>query len=411
MKLKLGLIWRIVIAIALAVGLGLLVPIIGDKIAEIFPKIGGGFAEGFVSLAATFNMMFGGFLNFVVPLIIIAFIAPGIAKLGKGSGKLLGLATGLAYISTVVAGIIAFFAATTLLPNFIGSIGNEDIENAGRAAAESFFVIDMTPIMGVMSALLLAFILGIGMASIGSKSMLAVFDEFNILIEKVISFIIIPLLPFHIFGIFLNMTYSGQVAKVLSVFAVVFVMIIALHIIMLTLQYTVAGTLTKRNPFGLMKTMAPAYFTALGTQSSAATIPVTLKQARETGASEKVTGFTIPLFATIHLSGSTITLVSCSIGVMLMNGMPVEFNDYLPFIFMLGVTMIAAPGVPGGAVMAAIGLLSLMLGFDESMVALMIALYMAQDSFGTATNVTGDGALAIIVDRFTKKADGSSTEN
>ncbi|WP_342514778.1 dicarboxylate/amino acid:cation symporter [Sporosarcina sp. FSL K6-1522] len=392
MKLKIGLIWRIVIAIGLAVGLGVLIP-----------KISEGFAEWFVGLAATFNMIFGGFLNFIVPLIIIGFIAPGIAKLGKGSGKLLGLATAFAYISTIAAGILAFFVASTVLPGLISSVGDGNIEKTGRAAVGAFFELEMTPIMGVMSALLLAFVLGIGMASIGSKSMVAVFDEFNVLIEKVISFVIIPLLPFHIFGIFLNMTYSGEVAKVLSVFAMVFVMIIILHLVMLTLQYTVAGTLSKKNPFSLMKTMSPAYFTALGTQSSAATIPITLRQARQTGASEKVTDFTVPLFATIHLSGSTITLVSCSIGVMLMNGMPIEFGAYLPFIFMLGVTMIAAPGVPGGAVMAAVGLLGTMLGFDEAMVALMIALYMAQDSFGTATNVTGDGALAIMVDRFTKK--------
>ncbi|MFJ7935706.1 dicarboxylate/amino acid:cation symporter [Sporosarcina sp. NPDC096371] len=400
MKFKLGLIWRIIIAIALAVALGLLVP-----------KFGEGFAEGFVSLAATFNMLFGGFLNFIVPLIIIAFIAPGIAELGKGSGRLLGLATAFAYISTIVAGIIAFFAATTLLPGLIDKVGSGGIGEATREAATSFFELEMTPVMGVMSALLIAFVLGIGMASIGSKSMLAVFNEFHVLIEKVISYVIIPLLPFHIFGIFLNMTYTGQVSKVLSVFAVVFVMIIALHLIMLTLQYTVAGSLSKRNPFGLMKTMAPAYFTAVGTQSSAATIPVTLRQARQAGASEKVANFTVPLFATIHLSGSTITLVSCSIGVMLMNGMPISFGAYLPFIFMLGVTMIAAPGVPGGAVMAAVGLLGTMLGFDESMVALMIALYMAQDSFGTATNVTGDGALAIIVDKFTKKEDKVPSKN
>jgi Na+/H+-dicarboxylate symporter len=391
LKLKIGLIWRIVIAIALAVVIGLLVP-----------KINETFAEWFVGLAATFNMIFGGFLNFIVPLIIIAFIAPGIAKLGKGSGRLLGLATAFAYISTIAAGILAYFTATTLLPGFIGKLSEGSVAENGRAAAEAFFEIEMTPLMDVMSALLLAFVLGIGMASIGSKSMLNVFDEFNVLIEKVISFVIIPLLPFHIFGIFLNMTYTGQVAKVLSVFAMVFVMIIILHFVMLTIQYTVAGSLSKQNPFFLMKTMAPAYLTALGTQSSAATIPVTLSQARKTGASDKVTDFTVPLFATIHLSGSTITLVSCSIGVMLMNGMPIAFSDYLPFIFMLGVTMIAAPGVPGGAVMAAVGLLGTMLGFDEAMIALMIALYMAQDSFGTATNVTGDGALAIIVDKFTK---------
>ena len=190
-------------------------------------------------------------------------------------------------MSTIAAGILAYFAATTFLPGFIGRISEGTVAEKGSAAAEAFFEIEMTPIMGVMSALLLAFVLGIGMASIGSKSMLTVFDEFNVLIEKVISFVIIPLLPFHIFGIFLNMTYTGQVAKVLSVFAVVFVMIIILHFIMLTIQYTVAGTLSKRNPFFLMKTMAPAYFTALGTQSSAATIPVTLRQARKTGASAR----------------------------------------------------------------------------------------------------------------------------
>lgn len=402
MKFKLGLIWRIVIAIGLAIILGILLPKI--------PVIGEAFTDWFVSLAATFNMIFGGFLNFIVPLIIIAFIAPGIAKLGKGSGKLLGIAALVAYISTIAAGILAYFSAITFLPKFIGSVGEGNIEDAGRVAAEAFFELEMTPIMGVMSALLLAFVFGIGMASIGSKSLLDVFDEFNVLIEKVISFVIIPLLPFHIFGIFLNMTYTGEVAKVLSVFAIVFAMIIILHLVMLTIQYTIAGSLSKQNPFFLMKTMAPAYFTALGTQSSAATIPVTLRQARKTGASDKVTDFTIPLFATIHLSGSTITLVSCSIGVMLMKGMPVEFSSYLPFIFMLGVTMIAAPGVPGGAVMAAVGLLGTMLGFDDAMIALMIALYMAQDSFGTATNVTGDGALAIMVDKFTKNDEDVSTE-
>lgn len=391
MKLRIGLIGRIVIAIASAVALGLLLPNIHE-----------GFAEIFVRVFATFNMAFGGFLNFVVPLIIIGFIAPGIAELGKGSGKMLGIATTFAYGSTVFAGILAFLAATTILPSFIGNVSGSSIEEGTREAVTALFEIEMEPIMSVMAALILAFLLGIGMASIESKAMLAFFNEFNLLIEKVISYVIIPLLPIHIFGIFLNMTFTGEVAKVLSVFAVVFIMIILLQLLMLTIQYTIAGAMSKQNPFFLMKTMAPAYFTALGTQSSAASIPVTLRQARLTGASERVTGFTVPLFATVHLSGSTITIVSCSIGVLLMNGFPVNFVDYLPFIFMLGVLMIAAPGVPGGAVMAASGLLSSMLGFSEAMIALMIALYMAQDSFGTATNVTGDGALAIMVDRFTK---------
>ncbi|WP_313237926.1 dicarboxylate/amino acid:cation symporter [Sporosarcina ureae] len=392
MKFKLGLIWRILIAIGLAIGLGLLLPMIHE-----------GFALWFVRLAATFNMLFGGFLNFIVPLIIIAFIAPSIAKLGAGSGKLLGMSAAFAYGSTVIAGLLAYFAATTILPNFINPTTKTDIAEGARKAGEAFFKMEMDPMMGIMTALLMAFLLGVGMAAIKGKTMMSFFDEFNLIIDKVISVVIIPLLPFHIFGIFLNMTYTGEVANVLSVFVFVFIMIIILHLIMLTFQYTVAGTLNKRNPFVLMKTMLPAYLTAIGTQSSAATIPVTLRQAKKTGASERVTNFAVPLFATIHLSGSTITIVSCSIGVMLMNGLDISFAAYLQFIFMLGVTMIAAPGVPGGAVVAATGLLTTMLGFTDGMVALMIALYLAQDSFGTATNVTGDGALAMIVDRFTKK--------
>ena len=383
MKVNFGLLPRIVVAIVLGVLVGLVAP------------------EWLVRVFATFTSIFGNFLNFVVPLIILGFIAPGIAKLGKGSGKLLGLATGIAYASTITAGVLAFFVATTVLPNFMkqGSLSN--LEDPEHALASSFIALEMTPVFGVMAALILAFLLGIGMASTGSKTMASFFDEFQAIIEKTISYIIIPLLPFHIFGIFANMAYGGAVFEILSLFGIVFIMIIILHWTMLTLQYSAAGALKGRNPFSILKTMMPAYFTALGTQSSAATIPVTLRQARKSGANERVTDFTVPLFATIHLSGSTITLVSCAIGVVLLTGGVPSFGSFFPFILMLGVTMIAAPGVPGGAVMAAIGLLQSMLGFDETMVALMIALYLAQDSFGTAANVTGDGALAHIVDRFT----------
>lgn len=384
MKFKIGLLAKIILAILAAVIVGTFVP------------------EWFVRIFATFNDIFGGFLSFVVPLIIIGFIAPGIAQLGSESGKLLGLATFFAYFSTIVAGILAFFTASTILPNFISAQSDSGVSNPNDFLATAFFKIEMIPVMDVMAALLFAFIMGVGMTVVKSDVLKRGFDEFNGIIEKLISAVIIPLLPFHIFGIFLNMTFAGQVAKILSVFAVVFLLILVLHWVMLLMQYSVAGVLNKKNPFALIKTMLPAYFTALGTQSSAATIPVTLKQAKKTGASNKVTDFTIPLFATIHLSGSTITLVTCAIGVMLMNGMEFTFVSMFGFIMMLGVTMIAAPGVPGGAVMAAIGLLGTMLGFNETMIALMIALYMAQDSFGTATNVTGDGALAMIVDKFNK---------
>jgi len=383
MKFQFGLLPRIVLAIVLGVLIGSVAP------------------EALVRVFATFTGIFGGFLNFIVPLIILGFIAPGIAKLGKGSGKLLGLATAVAYLSTVVAGVLAFIVASSILPNLMegGSLNN--LDDPANALASSFIELEIPQLFGVMSALILAFLLGIGMASTGSKTMASFFEEFQEIIEKVISYIIIPLLPFHIFGIFANMAYGGAVMEILSLFAVVFILIIVLHWVMLTGQYTTAGALRKKNPFALIRTMLPAYFTALGTQSSAATIPVTLRQARKTGVKERVADFTVPLFATIHLSGSTITLVTCAIGVILLTGDAPSFGNFFPFILMLGVTMIAAPGVPGGAVMAAIGLLEVMLGFDETMVALMIALYMAQDSFGTAANVTGDGALANIVDRFT----------
>ncbi|MFD1032421.1 dicarboxylate/amino acid:cation symporter [Metaplanococcus flavidus] len=383
MKFKFGLLPRIVLAIVLGVLIGSFAP------------------ENMVRVFATFTSIFGNFLNFVVPLIILGFIAPGIAKLGKGSGKLLGVSTLVAYSSTVVAGVFAFVAAMIVLPGFMEGREISGLDDPENALAETFITLEMTPLFGVMAALILAFLLGIGMAATGSKTMISFFDEFQVIIEKTISVVIIPLLPFYIFGIFANMAYGGAVMEILSLFGIVFVLIIILHALMLLLQYSSAGALVKRNPFRMLKTMMPAYFTALGTQSSAATIPVTLRQARKTGADERIADFSVPLFATIHLSGSTITLVSCAIGVLFLTGQTPEFSSFLPFILMLGVTMIAAPGVPGGAVMAAIGLLQTMLGFDETMVALMIALYMAQDSFGTAANVTGDGALTNIVDRFT----------
>ncbi|MFJ5624373.1 dicarboxylate/amino acid:cation symporter [Peribacillus loiseleuriae] len=385
MKLKLGLLPRIILAIILGIVIGSFAP---EKLVKGF---------------ATFNGIFGNFIGFVIPFIIIGFIAPGIGQLGKGAGKLLGLTTAFAYISTIIAGAIAFLASYTLLPNFISGNQLINADNPEKFLLEPFFVLEMPPIMEVISALLFAFIIGIGLASIKGNTLQHAFDDFQQIVEKLIKTAIIPILPFHIFGIFANMTYGGQVQSILSVFAKVFVLIIVLHIVMLILQYTVGGLLHKKNPFTLLKIMSPAYFTAVGTQSSAATIPVTLGQVKKTGVQGRIADFTVPLLATVHLSGSMITLVSCSVGVMLLNGSTPTLSMYIPFILMLGVTMVAAPGVPGGAVMAALGVLETMLGFDQTMISLMIALYLAQDSLGTATNVTGDGALTMIVDKFSPK--------
>lgn len=382
---RFGLLPRIIFAIGLGIVLGF------------------GSPDWIIRVLATFNGLFGNFLGFAIPLIIIGFIAPGIGTMGRGAGKLLGITTGIAYTSTIIAGLLAFFAAISLYPILLKNQSFKEFENPEEALLSGFFQVDMPPIMGVMTALLLAFTLGLGLASIKSNSLQNVMNDFRTIIEKLIEKVIIPLLPVHIFGIFANMTNGGQVGAIMSVFAKVFIMIIALHVLYLLAQYTAAGAVSKQNPLKLLKEMAPAYFTALGTQSSASTIPVTLKHAKRLGAREKVTDFSVPLLATIHLSGSTITLVSCALAVMMLQGQSVSLGDLLPFILMLGVTMIAAPGVPGGAVMAALGLLETMLGFDSTMLALMIALYLAQDSFGTACNVTGDGAITVLADKASGK--------
>lgn len=314
--------------------------------------------EFLVRLMATFSGVFGNFLQFVIPLIIIGFVAPGIGDLGKGAGKLLGITTGISYLSTITAGCLAYFVNSVAF-KYILTPGSMVInaQNPEHSLLSGFLTIDMPPVMGVMTALLMAFTLGIGIAIVKGTAIKNVMGEFQTIVEKIISNIIIPLLPYHIAGIFANMTYAGQVSTIMSVFAKVFALVIILHMTIIIIQYTIAGSMAGANPIRLIKNMLPAYFTAIGTQSSAATIPVTLAQTKENGVNDGIADFAIPLCATIHLSGSTITLVSCSMAVMMLHGMPMTFAGMFGFILMLGVTMVATPGVPGGAVMAALGLL------------------------------------------------------
>ncbi|MBS4959457.1 MAG: dicarboxylate/amino acid:cation symporter [Clostridiales bacterium] len=381
---KIGLLPRLIIAIILGIVVGLYAP------------------EFIVKIAATFNGIFGNFLNFVIPLIIIGFVVPGIADLGGSAGKTLALTTAVAYISTIIAGSLAYFVDSAIFPSFLKSgTALMDFANPEHALLPGYFQVEMPAIMGVMSALILAFVMGIGIAAVKGETLKQGFVEFQDIISKLITVIIIPLLPIHVFGIFANMAHAGTVFQILAVFIKVFAVIIVLHFCILLFQYVVAGTAAKKNPFTLLRNMIPAYMTAVGTQSSAATIPVTLAQTKKNGVSDKIADFAIPLCATIHLSGSTITLTSCSLAVMMLSGMDHGLGIMFPYILMLGVTMVAAPGVPGGAVMAAMGLMVSMLGFDETLTSLMVALYLAQDSFGTACNVTGDGAIAILVDTIT----------
>jgi len=385
-KVKVGLLTKIIIAI-----------ILGILSSFIFPI-------PIVKFFVTLNLIFCNFLGFIIPLIIIGLVAPGIAELGKGAGKLLGITALIAYGSTLFSGFFSYFTTRLTLPLMIdksSSLGS--LDNLSSDSIAPYFSIDMPPIMGVTSSLVLAFVVGLGLAVVKGEVIKNVLFEFRNLITVVISKAIIPILPLYIYGIFLKIAKEGQVSIVLGLFFKVIIIIFVMHVLLLLFQYVVAGAVSGKNPFKALLNMLPAYMTALGTQSSAATIPVTLAQTKKNGVDPEIADFVIPLCATIHLAGSTLKIVACAYAIMWMMGMPAGLDIYTGFIFMLGIIMVAAPGVPGGAIMASVGVLQSMLGFDQTLIGLMIALYITMDSFGTACNVTGDGAIALVMDKIYSK--------
>ncbi len=381
-----NLLIKVFLAIVLGILFGLYLP---ESINRIF---------------TTFNALFGQFLNFTIPLIIMGLIMPAISDLGKGAGKLLLLTTAIAYASTLFSGFMSYFTSSNIFPGLLESHVNStaQIAETGKELLP-YFTITIPPVLDVMAALVFAFIIGLGLSFQENSTLKLVVKDFQIIIMQLIEKVIVPLLPLFILGIFTSISFSGKVYAILSVFVNIIGVIFAMHIFLLLLQYSVTALFVKRNPIRLLATMMPAYFTALGTQSSAATIPVTLKQTLKNGVSEKIAGFVVPLCATIHLSGSIMKITACALALMILEGMPFNFTLFAGLIFMLAIAMVAAPGVPGGAIMAAIGILQSMLGFNEEMIGLMIALYIAMDSFGTACNVTGDGAIALVVNKLTKR--------
>ena len=382
--MKIGLLGRILIAIALGVLLGNILTL------------------PWVRIFITFNSIFGQFLGFIIPLIILGLVTPAIADIGKGAGKLLLITVGIAYADTVVAAILSYATGSTFFPSLIGN-GSQTLETVEKSAEIlPYFTINIPATIDVMSALVLSFIVGLGIAYSGHTVLRGATNEMKAIIVGVIERVIIPLLPLYIFGIFLNMTFSGDVMRMMTVFAKIIVVIFALHIFVLIYQYLIAGAIVRKNPFRLLANMFPAYLTALGTSSSAATIPVALKQTLKNGVSEGVAGFVIPLCATVHLSGSAMKITACAFTIALLEGLPTDFPLFLHFIMVLAIFMVAAPGVPGGAIMASLAPLGSILGFGENEQALMIALYIAMDSFGTACNVTGDGAIALVVDKLNR---------
>lgn len=384
-KRRIGLLPRVIIAILLGIALGYFLP------------------APAVRVFLTFNSIFSQFLGFMIPLIIIGLVTPAIAGIGKGAGKMLLATVVIAYVDTVIAGSLSYGTGSWLFPSMIASTGGSmpHIDKATELAP--YFTITIPAMVDVMSGLVFSFIVGLGIAYGGLRTLENVFNEFKHIIEKVIEKAIIPLLPYYIFGVFLNMTHNGQARQVLLVFSQIIIVILVLHVLILVYEFCIAGALTKQNPFRLLWNMLPAYLTALGTSSSAATIPVTLAQTEKAGVRKEVAGFVIPLCATIHLSGSAMKITACALTICLLTGLPHDMGLFIYFILMLSIIMVAAPGVPGGAIMAALAPLASILGFNDEAQALMIALYIAMDSFGTACNVTGDGAIAIAIDKLFKK--------
>lgn len=384
-KRRIGLLPRVIIAILLGIALGYFLP------------------APAVRVFLTFNSIFSQFLGFMIPLIIIGLVTPAIAGIGKGAGKMLLATVVIAYVDTVIAGSLSYGTGSWLFPSMIASTGGSmpHIDKATELAP--YFTITIPAMVDVMSGLVFSFIVGLGIAYGGLRTLENVFYEFKHIIEKVIEKAIIPLLPYYIFGVFLNMTHNGQARQVLLVFSQIIIVILVLHVLILIYEFCIAGALTKQNPFRLLWNMLPAYLTALGTSSSAATIPVTLAQTEKAGVRKEVAGFVIPLCATIHLSGSAMKITACALTICLLTGLPHDMGLFIYFILMLSIIMVAAPGVPGGAIMAALAPLASILGFNDEAQALMIALYIAMDSFGTACNVTGDGAIAIAINKLFKK--------
>ena len=391
---KLGLVPKLIIAIILGILIGQFMPV------------------WFCRIVVTASSIFSTFLKFIIPLMIVAYVTMGIADLSQGAGKLLLITVALAYGSTIIAGTSSFLVASNLFPSFMNADAMEQIAATADVTLESYFSLTIPPILDTLSAVVLAFVLGLCLSAMKGKTIgTTLYDamgDFSKIIDKVLHTVIIPLLPLYICGTFTDMTKSGKTFAILSILWKVFLVVILMHLIYIVIQFTVAGTISKKNPVTLIRNQVPGYTTALGTQSSAATIPVNLKCAESDGVCEQIRNFVVPLCANIHMAGSMITITSCATAVCLMNQLPISLATVIPFIMTLGIAMVASPGAPGGSIMTALPFLYMVFGAEAGdpngpICAIMVALYITQDSFGTACNVSGDNAIGVVVDHIYKK--------
>ena len=393
-KIKIGLVPKLIIAI-----------IVGILFGQFLP-------EGFCRFVVTLSGFFSTFLKFVIPLMILAYVTMGIADLSQGAGKLLLITVALAYGSTLIAGSASYLVSSNLFPHFMSEGALDQIAATADSSLTPFFSITLEPVMDTLSAVALAFVMGLCLSSMRGKemgnSLYNGMSDFSKIIDKVLHTIIIPLLPLYICGTFTDMTISGKTFAILSILWKVFLVVIIMHLICITIQFVIAGTVSKKNPFTLIKNQIPGYTTALGTQSSAATIPVNLECAKKDGVCEQIRNFVVPLCANIHMAGSMITITACATAVCLMNQLPISLATVVPFIMTLGVAMVASPGAPGGSIMTALPFLYMIFGAEAGdpngpICAIMVALYITQDSFGTACNVSGDNAIGVIVETIYQK--------
>ncbi|HIY16129.1 MAG TPA: dicarboxylate/amino acid:cation symporter [Candidatus Intestinimonas stercorigallinarum] len=343
---------------------------------------------------------------------IVAYVTMGIANLRSGAGKLLLITVALAYGSTLLAGTVSYLVSSNLFPSFMSAGALDQIAATAETSLSSYLSLSIPPLFDTLSAVTLAFILGLCLSTMRGKTigdtLYHAMEDFSGIIDKVLHTVIIPLLPLYICGTFTNMTYSGKTFAILGILWKVFLVVIAMHLLYIVLQFLLAGLVAGKNPFALIKNQIPGYATAIGTQSSAATIPVNLECAEKDGILEEIRSFVVPLCANIHMAGSMITTTACATAVCLMYQPPISLNTVIPFIMTLGIAMVASPGAPGGSIMTALPFLYMVFGQEAGDVngpicAIMVALYITQDSFGTACNVSGDNAIGTIVDAIYRK--------
>ena len=382
-KIKLGLFSKILIAIVGGVALGWL--------------LGHPWAPCAWALKAVnaFSGVFGQILRFIVPLLILGLVTPAIAETGRGAGKVLLAVVLIAYGSTVFAGFLAYFGSALVFPSWL----TEGIGTLA-GAAKTKPILEIPPVMNVMTALFLSFMLGLGILFTRADALQRGFVQLRTIVSRTIEVAILPVLPFYIMAMIANMAASGQLAAFGVTALKIIAMSVVLTVLLLLIQYGVACLLAHRNPLPVIWNMFPAYFTALTICSSAATIPVTMRCVRKNGISEGTSGLVVPLCATIHLAGSTVKVVSCAVAFMVLAGRSLDIGLFTYFIFMMAITAVAAPGVACGVIMSSLGLLESILGFTPEQCTMLMTVYVAMDGLGTACNVAGDGAIAVVVDRF-----------